>query len=828
MAVTVSVSSTSSNPTHHFKLSAGGTDIGLIVKDFPKNMRTYPYSPSSLQFSTGRQGYGSFEPPYTSIDQTDWTGGLGQLRYKDASKFYDSYNMWTMTDGTLMPAPAWRFAQEMANTADAIPENSHMPSDPRLSAADTCKASHVNWQSLTGNERYWATQFTTDTNYSASDLWLFMRYFGTPGTLTAAVYTDDGSDNPNALVTNGSVALTAANITKAAPEGDMIGQLICFNFATAPSLTTGTKYWIVVYAAAGDNTTNYWEIAYSDIAAGSEYSSAYKDSSDGSSWATSLGPAFYRIHAAIKDAKLHFIEYKNALYACSEPLDGTAGKIYMNGYRGIATGTSTAAKLVDTVNTYGSNIYNQGTCHIWNGTGQGQYRKISTVLNNDINVDPDWDITPVQGGTDVGSEYVIIGTPVWRDVTPSGDNGVPGKPITDVLTLWGILYCAMGEEDELHRFREYNDNASPGVWTTFWGANSGTGTFGNENYIWRARNENPAEWTGLDQTSVSKAEDVNWGTDLTFGSGIPVGTRDHLITGLVQYNGKLWVGKEDGLWFIDFDGSYDRAYPLQIGLEAMSEPENCRTMFAKDLFLLFNWSNSLERLYGSTVDDIGPWRGAGMVERARGPIVDGIPVIGWMFVAVDGGPDGQSSILGYNGRGWHTLFRGPSRVLSAFSGDNDNPRIRSLHWQSIPGKDATNILWWEFGGQIMFMRFPRASLNPSQDSNMDFAPESYVVQSEMDAGYAELEKYFGKGRQVCNNTSGTLYMDYDTNANPFAFSWTNAGSSTSSNDPSHEHAIGDSRKRNIFVRTRISTANVAGTTPTRNNILQAIILDAFA
>ncbi len=853
MSVTVNASSTSLNPSHHVSLVVGSTTVGLNIKGFPKNFRQYPYSPSSLQFSTGRQGYGSFEPPYTSIDQVDWTGGFGQLRYKDVSKFYDSYNMWSLTDGTLMPAPCWRFAKNMNTTASATPENTHMPGDRMKSAFGLADATDVVWKTLTGTSRYYATQFTTDDTYDPSDLWLFLKYFkhtdaSLPGTLNVAIYTDTGSNSPSTLVTNALVALTAANIPKAAPEGDMIGQLICFNFATAPSLSTGTNYWVIVYAADTDgDTTGYWQIAYTDDT-GQVYGQEYKDSSAGSSWATSSGPAFYRLHEAIKDARLHFVEYKNGLYACSEPLDGTAGQIYRNGDRGVSTGTSSTSTLEDTTKSWNTSAWKfGGVAHVWNGTGQGQFRKITANDANTLTISPNWDITPVQGGTDVGSEYTIIGSANWHNVTPSGTGAkIPASPITDAMTLWGILYIAMGEKDNLHRVREYNDNGSPGVWTTFWGGNSATAVFGtnvaaeetsnnalflavapdpkNEYFVWYARNENPAEWTGTDQTSVRKADDVTWGTDLSFTYNVvPVGTRDHLITGITMYNGMLFIGKEDGIWYVDFDGTFDRVHPLQVGLSAMSEPTNCRMMFAKDLYLYFNWSNSVERLYGATLQDVGPWQGAGMVERARGPIVDGIPVIGWEFMAVDGGPDGQSSIIASNGRGWHTLFRAPSRVLSAFSGSNANPRIRSLHWQSIPGKDSTNILWWEFGGQIMFMRFPRASLNPSQDSNVDLAPESFVVHSEMDTGYAELEKYFGKGRHVCNNVSGELNLDYDTNANPFSFSWTNAARTDDA--PSYSYAIGDSRKRNIFLRTRISTENIDD--PSVNNI-QALVLDAFA
>ena len=839
MAVTINVGDNIQDPTHHISLTDGSTTVGLILPDGVNDTQQVPYQPSSLQFNQGRQGYGSFEPPYTSIDQVDFTGGLGQLHYTDTSKFFDSYNMWTLADGTLLPAPLWRHTLEETN----LTQNTYMPGSRVLVKGDTANAVDVKWQALTGANRFMATQFTAWSSYSVGYLWLYLRYFGSPGTLTAAIYSNSSGD-PNAAITNGSVSLTFANAPAATPEGSMVGQLVCFVFATAPSVTSGTVFHVVVSGAAGDDSTNYWEVAYSDTDDGGsgEFQSTFRKSTSGSSWSASDGPIFHHMTVVIVDRKWHFVEYKSALYACSEPADGTAGKVYLNGDRGVATGSSSSTTLVDSTQSWQTNAWDTAYVHIFNGTGEGQYRKIISNTSTALTIEPAWDITPVQGGTDTGSEYVIIGSPLWQDVTPSGSAYTITKPITDVYVLWGVMYCCQGEVANTAKLREFNNNGSPGVWLDFHGANAGTNGTNviddanfvaqylasvydpvNENFVWRARNQNPAEWTGTNQTSVSKADDVVWSANMSFGSGIPVGTRDHLITSIAVYNNKLWVGKEDSIWFLDSDGTFDRAYPLQIGLEAMSDPENCRTMIAKDLFLIFNWAHSVERMYGSTLDDIGPWRGAGLVTRARGPIVDLIPVIGWMFAAVDAGPDGQSSILAYNERGWHTMFRAPSKILNAFSGDNANPRIRSMHWQSVPGKDSTNFLWFEMGGEIMFMRMPRSTLNPAMDSNLDIAPESYIVQSMMDANYAELEKHFEKGRQVSNKVSGTLYLDFDADPDPFNLSWTNATQTASA--PSSEYDISNSRKRNMMVRTRIETTNINDST---NNNVNAIILDAFA
>ncbi len=845
MTLTYNVNDTTKIPSHHITIDDGSTTVGLILADGATSIQQQPYNSSSLQFNTGRQGYGSFEPPYTSIDQTDWSGGLGQLHYKDPSKFYDSYNMWTLTDGTLMPAPLWRFILDKTRDDQAT----YMPGTNGLMDGGTADAIDVTWQSLTDANRYMASQFTAPSAISVGFVWLYIRSFGTPGTLSVAIYTDDGGNGdavPVSAVANSTVQLASANVAKASPEGKGFGQLVCFVPATSPSLSNNISYHVVVFGAAGDDSTNYWEVGYS--ANDAQYGPVYSKSSDGASWSTSDGPIFYHLATTRKDAKMHFVTYKNALYACSEPLDGTAGKVYLNGDRGVSTGSSSSTTLEDSTQSWFSGQWVDNNdrlnayVHIFNGTGEGQVRRIIGNDANTLTVEPAWDITPIQGGTDTGSEYVIIGSAWWQDVTPTNSTYTITKPITDVFVLWGVMYCCQGEDANVAKLREFNDNSSPGVWKDFHGENANThdtlviddANFVaqyltsvydpvNENFVWRARNQNPAEWTGTNQTSVSKADDVVWSSNMSFGSGIPIGTRDHLITSIAVYNNKLWVGKEDSIWYIDHDGSFDRAYPVQIGLEAMTDPENSATMIAKDLFLIFNWAHSVEKLYGSTLDDIGPWRGAGLVTRARGPIVDLIPVIGWMFAAVDAGPNGQSSVLAYNDRGWHTLFRGPSRILNAFSGDNDNPRIRSLHWQSIPGKDSTNFLWYEMGGEIFFMRMPRSTLNPAQDPELDIAPESYVISSMMDASYSELEKHYEKARHVSNKVDGTFYLDYDADPDPFSFSWTNATQTGST--PSFEYDISQSRKRNMMLRTRISST---GTQDSTDNIINGIILDAFA
>lgn len=991
----VEVSPTEKNPSHHISIddSADGGSIkyGLYIKRGVRGIREYPFSPSSLKIQQGRQGYGSFEPPYTSIDQVDFSGGRGQLRFEDPTKFYDSYNMWTMTPGLLMPAPLWRFTRGLRD------EHTWMPGDV-LSAGDT-QNTDLEWVALDGDQEYVAIEFTTVAAFDAENIWLLLKYNGTPGTLTVHIYDD--SSGPNS--TQGNVTLAAADVTAAMPEGSLVGQLVCFQFTTPVSLSATTDYWIVVQAASADNTTNFFEVA----AGNNGTLPAYEESPDDITWTadTSRG-MYYRVTDINVDQEIHWVEYKRAMYACTEPLDGGPGKIYLNGDRGVFTaggsyssieqiaaediqgvtdagsidgaflsavnyfrydwdvenhankhvfcwkltypdtmpaedhkihivvenvsGKQAKIGIADTVTDFagsytpefspndtspatlnvGSELDMEGTtyndpaaagyigvaceenaqsggscilrinriywknngtlvetevwnradertgvadstkswtvnewagayCHIWNGTGEGQWRKIVSNTANTLVVDPGWDEDLSPGGTDVGSEYVIKGTNKWQDVTPtllSDGTGITA-PITGTLTLWGILYLAQGEKDYILRVREYNNS---GTWTPFWTTSAAAATCAydgtnyalfldktydpvHENFIWRTRNENPAEFDSVDnQTSASKADDVAWGVDLTFGDPIPVGTVDYLINGTAIYNNKLWIGKEDSLWYLDWDGSRDRAYPIQVGLDAITSPENCKAMVAQNLYLFFNWAQSIERYYGGTMDDVGPWKGQGLIKRAQGHIADLQAAIGWMFGCVDGGDDRQSSITAMT-HGWHTLFRAPSITQDDFDGDQKNPRIRSMQWQSIHGKDATNYLWFEMGGDIMFMPMPRNSLNPALDDDMMFVPESYIVQSRMDAMFPEQEKYFDKIRISSPAVTGTVYADYAVDPGIDDPAFTNAGSGTAG--PSMESDIQESRVRRIMNRIRISPSDLSDTT---QNTIEASVIDGVA
>ncbi|MCH7480344.1 MAG: hypothetical protein IIC79_03005, partial [Chloroflexi bacterium] len=89
---------------------------------------------------------------------------------------------YTLINGAALPAPQWKFASGLRTTHENLPGD-------------------VDWQALLGNQQYTAAQFTVGaSSFDAQTIRLWLRRIGSPADLTVEIWTDDGSDKPNALV----------------------------------------------------------------------------------------------------------------------------------------------------------------------------------------------------------------------------------------------------------------------------------------------------------------------------------------------------------------------------------------------------------------------------------------------------------------------------------------------------------------------------------------------------------------------------------------------------------------------------------------------------
>src|SRR3990170_2741647 len=476
-------------------------------------------------------------------------------------------------------------------------------------------------------------------------------------------------------------------------------------------LPVGTTYWIRIKSNSVDFSANHYEVATSTTVG------TTLKSSDGSSWSAASVGLYFRMVGSDTRQKWHLFEYGGALFGATQPYSGAAGQLFINGDNGAADSNSGDKTLLnDATKSWTTNEWANAVALIVAGPGKGEFRKISSNTATALTVSPAWDTTHT-----TASDYVIIGSSKWTERATTGLTG----PVTDVAVAQGVMYLAQGNAINIRRHREYN---SSGTWTISDYADDGTNkadfleTFYDPvagPVMWTASNSD-----GSGNVSIARANAQTWGTSLTLGTAIQIGTRDSKITGLAIYNDMLWVGKEESLWYVQ----NDVPNRLDLGLQAIRSPDNCKAIGAQNLFLYFNWAHSLERLYGGTTDDIGPWRDAGLPSSRQGVISALLPAIAWLFVGIDAGDTGRSSVLVYSG-GWHEIFRAWETAR----------RIDNLYWQSVLG--TVNRMWVSVGGDLVWLPFPRVSLNPLRDGDMTFQHEGHIVSPWMDMGFPELDGF---------------------------------------------------------------------------------------
>lgn len=590
-------------------------------------------------------------------------------------------------------------------------------------------------------------------SYSVAYVRLYMKAGGTV-TPTVRIETDDGGKP--------SGTLAHANATKTLDGNDVETSFkwVRVDF-TDFSLTKGTTYWIVVYddTERAQNNMLYW---------GSDNSASYSGGSaalkiGSGAWAADDTVDFYfRINdgAGLVNPAFKFFVYKGQLYVVDAPTEGSdISHLWMNGDRGAADDNSgDKTKLNDATKSWTADEWIGCVVKITGGPGEGEWRTITDNDGTSLTVDDEWTTTHT---TD--TEYVILGSDKWTDVSPGGADQID-TAITDVCVANGIVYFACGDDQNILRYREYNNS---GTWTKESaddGTNKAVLLMEHKQKIFRAASDN----------QVSYSDVKAWGTNLSFGTAIKVGTTDYPITALLVYDSDVWVGKEDSLWSIKADVPEE----IPVDFSSLAGADNCRRMVKWNVYLFFPLGYGLERLYGLQVDDMGPNRDEGLPDGRQGPIADLLATPGILYAAIDAGDENTSSILAYNELGWHEFIR-------ATSGD---ARIRALFQQVVPG--GPNRLWFSMGTDIAYVKMPSKGVNPLNDTAVEYASSGELRTSWVDLHLADIEKLFKDLKLVSENlTTGiTIEAFYQLDDAGDADAWTQINEYDTS--PIEEAAIG--------------------------------------
>jgi len=701
---TVSVSAGELNPTHDLSISDGTTTYGLQFAQGPRILQEMPLSPPAQAFEA---------------QQRNWLSGRGFQRLTDdRTGFFDSQNVWSTSDGKLFATPQWRFAAGLRTVDEYLPGNNES----------------MAWWKLYGNTpgsyiaRYLCILFAASATYSADKGYLWIRRRGTPGTLTFEL-CDNTAGNPGTVLQ--TVTKTTSDIT------DTISVYQLFDWTGTQSLTSSVGYFIKIYGASSDTVTNHWEVLCNAQTTNSKYSAA------GSVWTTAIASMYYRITDADTARKWWFFILEGAMYAVDMNDSTAASVLKTNGVRGTATAGGSAS-LTDTNLAMTTNQFAGARLRIYDGTGDGQDKEIESNTGTVFSFATNWDVTP---STD--SKYFVYSTKWFTTTTGTPGLGkVLNQPAVADKTAYFPQGAAAGNP---YIRRMYVVGSSH----TF--AADGT-SIANSLYFNTDPSAGNAIYAGFPNTaSIQSAPTVAQGTNLTFANTKYIGSSNYKITNMFNYNGLLHIFKEDGPYILNGN----RIERLTSGFGDVPDPSTGIAAAAQDNYMWWSWGHSVIRTLGRDSTDMLNWRQGydGLPADRRGIICSIVSAIGWTFFAVDGGRGNYSSVLCWNGYGWHEVFRGWARGV----------RIRNIFWQSCVG--TRGRLWVDINGELVFMDFPLFSANPLKDTELNYQHEAVLTTATIDANDALLYKIFDD-LKILLEGEGTIDVDYQTNAGVGLTPWT--------------------------------------------------------
>jgi len=608
-------------------------------------------------------------------------------------------------------------------------------------------------------------------------------------------------------------------VTPATFGTDQVSRFYFFNWSGTQSLTGSTTYWVKIYSSAADSSGNCWQV-------GTEISNpgTTKSSSDNSSWSAALDGLYYRVvDQEVERQTALFYEYKGALYAAYATTGSGAPEVYINGDRGAADSNSgDQTKLNDATKSWTPDEWIGSVVKITAGPGFTDEPNWRVIVDNDstsltVNGTESWVTTHT-----TATEYVIVASDKWTELTSTGLTGT----ITDILASSGVVYFALGESTNIRRHREYNN---AGTWTNSDWADDGTNkatflTPGQDPVggwqIWRA---NTPE-AGSSQT-VSRASFVGWGTNLTFGTAIPVGSYNERINGLEVYGAPLttWVFKEGSVWTI----VDDIAVPLPLREMAyVRSTDNGKAHVVNNVYLYFSLLTSVQEYYRAEMRDMGPTVDAGLPSGRQGVVAHLLGYPGQIIACVDGGSTAGipgtgsvSSVLRWRNDGWHEEYRAPVA----------GKRIRRAHIQVIPGS-SVDRLWVAEGMDILWLPVPSVTFDPYRDAAFLFTHEGTITSSWHYANLQDVQKLFNSlkvfAENVAADASGgqVIEAEYQIDDAGDTSAWTPING-TFDTAPMEEVSITSDNSatgRRIRYRLRLQTSDNAQTPRVKATVVEVV------
>ena len=233
---------------------------------------------------------------------------------------------------------------------------------------------------------------------------------------------------------------------------------------------------------------------------------------------------------------------------------------------------------------------------------------------------------------------------------------------------------------------------------------------------------------------------------------------DGKITRLMEYGAEqyksLWIFQEGNISSVNKVDGQNETYTLdRINIDELrttAEEWNGRATATSNVYLMFSWLNGLQRYYNTQLEGKGPDHGEGLPFERQGHVSSIVSYPSNSFISIDAGKSGYSSVLMFNGSGWHEIYRAP----------NKGERITDMAFQPIYG-DRPDRLWIALGDDVIWLTMPSHVLYALQDPNAEYTHESVLVSAWHTAGMQDIEKLWHSLKLMAENLGAYCWIEAD-------------------------------------------------------------------
>ena len=379
-----------------------------------------PLQRNAMQTTTTNNQYSDMEKPWISVPQEDWTGGrANEIFTKDTTRYEDGKRCQAGFNSVIYNAPLDYYSTGFRKAITNCPGSMH-------------------WEAVRSK-----VFVTTITNVPAGglnggELYIHIRRSGMP---LAGLHVDllDGlSENATVLAshTYGTDQIT-----------DTLCEFRKFEFSG--QLEENHHYYLMVWCNGGDQE-DHWEIGMKKTTSRLSFTSTKKYSD----YEVFNHEIYYRIaeKQSVPGKRAIFFTYQQLQFMVYQNPTNSPS-LWMNGDIGKVT-AFTRTSLTDSTKNWTSNCYAGCMVGLVYGVGvQGQisvWRKISSNTKNTLTLeDGEWNNDPA-----AGSVYVIVDTPIWKQVTGHNFTNV----IKDVHVIRDAVYFCQGDYNDIRKMR-WHDGA---------------------------------------------------------------------------------------------------------------------------------------------------------------------------------------------------------------------------------------------------------------------------------------------------------------------------------------------------------------------------------